>query len=174
MRAKRTILLSILIVALLLTFAGSALAYPLVNVPATHQAATLNVINNRPGLLALVLSVYPGFYVRGGWGTMAWPGSIDVCTARTSDKTYTDHVAHEWAHEVNHALDALGKNCTGRYQALLASKGWTVNQIDSWHSFAECLSQYYFGPYYANPATTLYLVSKRDMGVMLADMGVVP
>jgi hypothetical protein len=172
--AKRTALVCLLSIVLALAITGTALAFPLVNVPSTHQAATLNTINNRPNLVSVVLGVWPAFYVQGGYGGMAWPGHIDVGTARYTGKAYTDHVAHEWGHEVNLALDALGRNCTGRYLALLRSKGWTPTDVQSKHSFTECLSEYYFGPYYANAADTPYKVTKAELLALLQACGVTP
>jgi hypothetical protein len=171
---KRILTTLILVAVFVLMVSTVAQAVPLVNVPLSHQQATQNVINNRPNLINMVLSVWPNFYVQGGYGGMAWPGHIDVGTARYTGKAYTDHVAHEWGHEINLALDALKRNCTSKYLTLLRSKGWTPTDVESKHSFAECLSEYYYGPYYANPADTPYKISKIEMTNFLQSLGLNP
>jgi hypothetical protein len=171
--AYRTSVLLALVVVLLFCSVGSVQAIGLVTVPTTHQQATLNVVNNRPNLTALVLGVWPDFFVRGGYGGMAFPGYIDVNT-HLWGIAYTDLVAHEWGHEVQRAADASGRGLTQAWRALMLGKGWDVSAVALNHAFTENLCGAYWYPYYANAPDTPYLVSKAEMTAFLQSIGVTP
>jgi hypothetical protein len=161
-------------------FTGSAQAIGLVNVPASHQQATLNTINNRPNLVSVVLSVWPAFYVRGGYGGQAWPGYIDVNTAQLSGKAYTHQVAHEWCHEVQLACDAPGGygSLIVAWRAFMAST-WPQVNTSQWtgatwnHTLMEAMREFW-RPYYANAPEYRVYATRAQMTTILQGCGVTP
>ena len=180
MRLKSIALLA-LVVVLMLAIGGSALAVPLVNMPATHAGATVNVINNHPGLLAAVLDVYPGFYAQGyqqRFGT-AFPGAIIVYVGWVG-KQYTQHVAHEWCHEIMLACDAPGGygSLSAAWRDFIATS-WPQVDTSRWspatysHTLMEAIRRAFWYPFYADAEYRLY-ADRAQITAILQSCGVNP
>jgi hypothetical protein len=178
--AYRTSVLLALVVVLLFCSVGSVQAIGLVTIPATHQQATLNVVNNRPNLTSLVLGAWPDFYVHGCYGGMAWPGSIDV-TVHLSDRAYTAHLAHEWCHEVQRACDEPGGygSLTTAWRAFMAAS-WPQVDTSQWtgftwnHTLMEAVRQAWWYPYYSGGPEYRVYATRVQMTAVFQSIGVTP
>ncbi len=178
---KRIASIAILAGLFLLLSSTAALAYPLVNVPATYRAATINTIDCRPNLVSVVLGVWPTFYVQGGFGGEAWLGHIDVGTSLYSGQAYTNQVAHEWCHEVQRAMDEPGGagSLTAAWHAFMAASWPQVNTTGwdafTWnHTLMEAMRQAWWYPYYAGGPEYRVYADRPRMTAILQSCGVTP